>query len=469
MKPLFCQRNPSPRRALQYNFMDMFPKPKLSYKALGLVGTLLLGSSLMAQNTMSLRQCIDYGLKHHSLQTISNNEIASARERVREGLSGYLPQVNGSVTFDDNIKRPTTVIPAGTFSPEEIRVQFGNQYSTNAAVQLDQVIYDRSLLLGLKALDPYADVAGLNKEKNEQSLMYGAAMSYYAIQIYLEQQKLLVENETKFHKMEAVLRLQVEKGVARKIDHDRIVVTLANIRAQKQVLDNEVEMAYNRLKNAIGMPLDEPMTITEGDWNKEDAMDTRGPVPGTGRVLDLLIMQKNIDMQEIDVRRRRSMYLPTLGAYVRAGGQAFGNEFFESFGSWYGYASLGLKLNVPLWNSFRTPAQVAQSELTLLSARENMKLTKASIELQQHNAESQWLSTQANLETNRQNMELAKSILDVTQLQYEQGVATLSDYLTADYAYKEAQTNYITSLLRVVTARLDFEKAQGSLQSFLLQ
>lgn len=447
----------------------MFPLSKRKKKVLSLIGGLLLGSSLWAQGPMSLRECIDYGLKHHSLQTISNNEIAIAKERVREGLASYLPQVNGSVALDDNIVRPTTVIPAGTFGPDEVRVQFGNQYNTNATVQLDQVIYDRSMLLGLKVLDPYADLADLNKEKNEQSLMYGIAMSYYGVQIYMEQLKLLGENETKFQKMADVLKLQVEKGVARKIDYDRIAVTVANIRSQKQVIANEIEVSYNRLKNAMGMDLNEPLEVASGNWSKEDALDTNGPVPGTGRVMDLYIQEKNIVMQELDVRRRQAMYLPTLGFYGRVGAQAFGNDFVKSFGNWYGYASIGLNLRVPIWNSFRTDASVKQSQLTLSSARENMRLTKSNLELQQRNAETQWRNAQANLETNQQNIVLAKDVLDVTQLQYEQGVVALNDFIGADYAYKEAQTNYITSLLRVLTARLEYEKAQGTLQNFLLQ
>jgi outer membrane protein len=456
-------------KTLRYYFNDMFTNSKRKLKVLSLLGGLLLGSSLWAQGPMSLRECIDYGLKHHSLNTISNNEIAIAKQRVREGLSGYLPQVNGQVAIDDNLIRPTTVIPAGTFGPEEIRVQFGNQYNTNATVQLDQVVYDRSMLLGLKALDPYADLAVLNKEKNEQSLMYGIAMSYYGVQIYMEQAQLLKDNETKFQKMADVLKLQVDQGVARKIDYDRIALTVANLKSQQQVIDNEIELSVNRLKNAMGMALNEPLEVQGGEWRKEDALNVNGPVAGTGRVMDLYIQQKQITMQELDIRRKQAMYLPTLSLYGRVGAQAFGDKFFKSYENWYGFASIGLNLRVPIWNSFRTDAGIKQSQLTLSSARENMRMTKNNIALQQTNAETQWRNAQTNLETNKQNIALAKDMLDVTQLQVEKGVATLSDLLNADYAYKEAQTNYVTSLLKVLTARLEYELAQGTLQTFLLQ
>ncbi len=437
---------------------------------LTLLGVLLLGGSSWAQSPMSLKECIDYGLKHHSMQVVANNDIAAAKQKVREGLAGYLPQVNGSVSFDDNLVRPTTIIPAGTFSPQEIKVQFGNQYVTNGAVQLDQVVYDRSMLLGLKILDPYGDIAVITKEKNEQMLMYGAAMSYYQIQIYMEQSRLLGENIAKFEKIADVIKLQVDKGVARKMDYDRVNVGLTNLKIQQKVMENEIEMAYNRLKNAIGMPLDNPMTVVDGGWNREEALSTTpSTVGGPGKVLDLRIQEKGIEIQEIQLRRSRAMYIPSLGIYARTGAQAFGNEFGKSFSKWYGYASLGLSLRIPIWNSFKTPAMVKQNQLALYSANENLKMSKANVEMQQQNAEMQWVSAQTSIDGVRKNMELAKEVLDVTQLQMEQGVATLSDYLNADYAHKEAQTNYITALLRVITARLEFEKAQGTLSNFLLQ
>lgn len=446
----------------------MFRSKKLKVFLLGLLASAGTATWVQGQQPMTLKECIQYGMQHHPLNVISDNEIANAKQQTREGLSAYLPQINGSVSFDDNLKRATTVIPAGTFSPQEIRVQFGNQYNTNAVVQLDQTIYNRSLLMGIKALDPLGDVAELNKAKNQQSLMYGAAMAYYQVQILREQQALLKENDDKFSKMEQVLGLQLEQGVIRQVDYDRVAVTLANIRSQSEVVDTQIEMAMNQLKNAIGMPLDAPFDVAAGGWRLEDAVVNEVPKPSTGKVLELKIMEKNLEMQEIDLRRRQAMYLPTLTGYARVGSQSFGNEFGPSFSNWFSYSSIGLKLNVPIWNSFRTSASIKQAELNLSSARANQRIVKANIDLQAQNAASQWMSAQKSLESNIANMKLAKSVLDVTQLQYEQGVASLSDYLNSDYGLKEAQTNYITALLRSLTARLEFERAQGTLDSFLL-
>lgn len=417
---------------------------------------------------MNLQACLQYALAHHGLKKLAANDVTMAQQRQREGLSYYLPQVNGSVAFDDNLKRQTTVIPAGTFSQEDIRVQFGNQFNTLATVQLDQVLYDRSMLLGISALSPNLEMAEMSQEKAEQNIMYGAAMAWYQVQIYREQAKLLAENEAKLAQTVEVLKLQYEKGVARKMDYDRVAVSLANIRAQQKTVDNNIELATNQLKNAMGMSLEAPLALTEEAWESSGISSANLDPPSTGHVLDLKIQEKGMFMQEIEFRRKKAMYLPTLSAYARYGGQAFGNDFGKSFSNWYDFASIGLRLNVPIWNSMRTPAQVKMAELNLSTARENYNLNKANIQLAQQNALSQWENAQTSLQVNLKNLDLAKQVVEVTQLQFEKGVATLSDYLTADYSLKEAQTNYITALLRLHTARLDYERAQGTLKSYLI-
>jgi len=56
-----------------------------------------------------------------------------------------------------------------------------------------------------------------------------------------------------------------------------------------------------------------------------------------------------------------------------------------------------------------------------------------------------------------------------TGLQYQKGTASLTDFLNSDYSYKEAQSNYISSLLNFLTARVDLEKSQGNLSTYVNQ
>jgi len=125
---------------------------------------MLTTNKTLAQQKLTLKQCIDYSLTNHLSNQVYQNNIEIANQQGREALSGYLPQVAGTATFDYNIKRQTTIIPAGSFGPgtPEQRLQFGQPFLTTPVVQMDQIIYDQSLLYGIKANVPNKEISALS-------------------------------------------------------------------------------------------------------------------------------------------------------------------------------------------------------------------------------------------------------------------------------------------------------------------
>jgi outer membrane protein len=66
-------------------------------------------------------------------------------------------------------------------------------------------------------------------------------------------------------------------------------------------------------------------------------------------------------------------------------------------------------------------------------------------------------------------MELAKTVYETTQFEYSKGVTTMSDLLNAEYSYRQSQTNYLTSLINLITNRLEYEKSKGTITTFINQ
>ncbi|AFK03791.1 outer membrane efflux protein [Emticicia oligotrophica DSM 17448] len=418
---------------------------------------------------LSLKGCVDYALKNHLSNTIANNEILAAKEKEREALSGYLPQVNANIGFDDNLKRQVSVIPAGAFSPTEIRIQFGNQYNTNAAAQVDQVIYDKSMLLGLKAAEPNNQLAALKKEQTQENLIYNTANAYFQVLVYLEQEKLTLENEKKYRELVNILKLRLEKGVIKKTDLDRTQSTLNNILAQKSIIQANKEVSLNRLKNVIGMPLSEEISINESINYESFTQLIRENSLDVNNIIDYRVQSNSIALQEIDVKRKQAAFLPTVSAYGRYGAQSFGNDFGKSFTNWFDYSSVGLKVNVPIFSGYRKNSQLKQSEISLLNARTNLKLSTESMQLAFQNSASLLLKSQSDLKINKENLNFAKEVFESSTFEYQKGISTLSDLLNADYSYKEAQSNYMNSLINFLSTRLEYEKSKGNLKNYINQ
>jgi outer membrane protein TolC len=430
---------------------------------------LLAASATFAQKPVSLKEAINYSLEHHGSNLIYNNQGEIARQQAREALSAYLPQIGASATFDDNIKRQSTIIPGAAFgAPEDIKVQFGNKYTSMASVQLDQTLYDQGLLYGLKAAGPNTKIAELNKAQNEEDLVFRTSAAYARILILKEQQKLLDANEKQYRDLYDITKFRLEKGVAKKVDLDRVQVNLNNITAQKKTVKSGMDVAYNSLKNAMGLPLAENIVV-------EDSLDYRHyqPLPpadgGVQARTDYQLARQNILLQEIDVKRKQAAYLPTVSAYARYGGQAFGNELGKALTDWNDYSAVGLKLNIPIFSSRRRESQLKQSRIQLENARQNLKLNEQNLQLEAQNAGRQLQESTANLQINRNNLELAKSVYETGKFEYSKGVSTMSDLLNADFSYQQAQSNYMTSLLDLVSSRLEYEKAKGTLKEFINQ
>ena len=86
-------------------------------------------TQLFAQKKMTLKECVEYGLANHRSVKVYKNDILTADQKGKEALSYYMPQVGGNVTFDDNLKRQTTVLAgAGALAGhpgQDLKLQMG--------------------------------------------------------------------------------------------------------------------------------------------------------------------------------------------------------------------------------------------------------------------------------------------------------------------------------------------------------
>ncbi len=418
----------------------------------------------------TLRSSIEYSLLNNPTSTIFNNQAESAKFTNRVALASYLPQVNGNVTVDYNAKLPTTVMPAGVFgNPEEIRLSMGNKHQNGAVVQLDQKLFDLSSAMSLTGMKNNLEYAQLQIIKNNEDLVYQTASAYYQVLIIGQQQKLLQENEKQFADLLKILQLQYDKGVIKKMDYDRTRVAYNNITSQLVLLETNKKLALNQLKVAIGMPMTEDIAIDE---TVEVEMDIAPPVitnVDVSQRIDYKIQEQEILLKSIQVKAAKYAGLPSLGAYARYGANAFGNDFSASFDRWFDYSAIGVKLTVPIFNGTQAYSNYKINQLDLLNMQESARLNIQNFQLESQNASTQLLSSYTSLITNKENMQLAKEVHEASNLEYKEGTSSLTDLLNSDYSYKEAQSNYINSLLNYLTSKMQYEKSKGTLNDYVNQ
>lgn len=438
--------------------------------ALLVVTSAQTASSQSADNVFTLKSSIEYSLKNNPSSTVYNNEVEIARQKNIQALSVYLPQVAGTLTSDYNPKLQTNVLTINTpQGSQESTLTLGQTHANGAVVQVDQKIYDQSAIEAISARKINNQIAQLNILKNNETLIYNTSLAYYQVLIYNEQEKLLHENEKQYKELLSILKLQYDRGVIRKIDYDRTRVSSNNITSQINLVQTNKKLALNKLKYAMGMPLETPIRVEDSTYALANAELPKEAAMNVENRLDYKLMDQYILAQEIDLKVKKAAFAPVLSAYARYGVNAFGPDLPSSFVKGYDYSAIGVKLNVPIFSGFNKSSQLKQSQLLLMNARENAKLSIQNYKLDYENANTKLVSSYTSLSKDKENLALAKDVFEATNLQYRQGTASLTDFLNADYSLKEAQSNYINSLLNFMSARVDLEKSQGTLPAYINQ
>ncbi len=107
--------------------------------------------------------------------------------------------------------------------------------------------------------------------------------------------------------------------------------------------------------------------------------------------------------------------------------------------------------------------------MSVLNSKINLKQSTENMQLAYENSSYLLQKAQSDLKINKENLDFAKSVFESSSVEYQKGVSMLSDLLNADYSFKEAQSNYITSLVNFLGTRLEYEKSKGSLKNYINQ
>jgi outer membrane protein TolC len=231
--------------------------------------------------------------------------------------------------------------------------------------------------------------------------------------------------------------------------------------------EQNLELAKTRLKNVMGLPFEENIILADTAMLKNQSINgAEAPAFNAPGRVDYKLQETQIDLYNLEMKRIRGTGMPKLTGYARYGTFFLGNNLGDSFKKRYDYSAIGLRLSVPIFDGLKRNSQYKQARIDWINAQENLYLNKRNYEVDYTNAVTSLKKSYSSLLNNERNLALSSDVYQTTTISYQQGVASLSDLLNAESSYKEAQINYINSLLNYYIAKLDIEKSNGTLKNF---
>ncbi|MBV4359967.1 TolC family protein [Pinibacter aurantiacus] len=425
---------------------------------------LLPFGAVFAQDNLSLKECISYGLQNHSSVKVAENNIAKSKEQGREALAAYLPQMNINGEYDYNVKLQTSQL---MFNDQPTKIAMGSPYSSTLSAQLDQPLFNQSLLLGIKANQPNMELSQLNKEQTNEQIIYNISSSYFQVLVIQKQIQLLNDNKARTEKLYNVTKLQAEQGTGKRINAKQVEVNLNNINSQIANAQSNYTIALNRLKNAMGMDISANVMLTDtARWVQNVTATPQFGEFDYSSTTAYKIQEKQIELNEINAKSIRAGYIPTVSMFGRYGLNGIGKTAGDVFSNQFDYSTIGLKFTIPLLDGFKKDAQYKQAKIAISTAKENLKLNQSNSNMVFQNATNKREQARTTLLSDKRNMEMSQDLYDNVNLQYRGGTASLSDLLNAESSWSSAQNNFLQSMINYYVAALDLANAQGSLEDF---
>ncbi|MBL7834131.1 MAG: TolC family protein [Cyclobacteriaceae bacterium] len=450
--------------------------------------------------TFTLQQCIDYALENSITARNAKLDEEIAQAKVKETVGVGLPQVNGTVSLTHNERLPRFFSTRQTaFGFSGLADSLYNQFypelenddvlasqnffqlksSGDAGVNVTQIIFNGSYLVGLQASQAYKELSYRSSAQTKEQIIQQVTKAYYAVLINKERSDLFTSNIARVDTLLRNTQALFKNGFAESIDADRIQVTLNNLVAERDKFLNLNELGIALLKFQMNYPLNQPIQV-EGkieDVQSEVSTALYQETIDYNLRPDFQVLEANRKLQELNLKNQRAAYLPSLSAFANLGystqsatigGLFKTNSDISDNGSigpdkWYPYTMFGLTLNVPIFSGFQTRYKVQQEKIALQKIQNTFVSVKSGIDLEVQQSTINYKNAMKSLNAQKQNMELASKVARITKIKYEQGVGSNLEVIDAEDSLRQAQTNYYNALYDVMVAKIDLDKAYGKL------
>ncbi|MDH4270479.1 MAG: TolC family protein [Candidatus Aminicenantes bacterium] len=427
---------------------------------------LLLGNGQAATDeekiTLTLEKSIDLALSQNPFYLASQQRVDAAQAQVREAAAQFFPSLNaqGLQNLDEKVfvLEFPSLIPGGR--PQRVALDFTRDYQLSLAFSVPLYTGGR-LTAGYKS-------AKLNYLSSQESARQTTQETVFNVKRgfnnYLLAKELVRVTEEALELAEKLLqnvRNMYEVGISSRLDLLRAEVRVANLKPPVIQAHNNLALAELSLKTLLGLDVAQPVEIVGEMTYSPVEIDLDESIArslANRPELNQLLYQKQMAGEMI--RIAKADYLPTIAVSGNYNFWADNLSFKKN--NWQSFYSFNLVLNIPIFNGLQTPARVARSKALIRELEFTEKGLVNNIKFEVQSAFLNLNQARESLLSQEKNVDAAQECVRVAELNYAEGLITITDVGSAQVALSEARINYLRAIYEYVISLAQLEKAVGS-------
>ena len=411
--------------------------------------------SLLQQAT--LENVVQYALTHQPViqQSLIDEQITESI--IKSKLSDWYPQLNFNYALQHNFQLQQAIIGGNI-------IKFGAYNTSAMQVTLNQNIFNRDVLLASRSKNDVRTEVKQNTGKNKIEVAATVSKAFYDVLATMQQIKVAEEG---IARLEISLKDSYNRyaaGIADKTDYKRATIALNNTKAAKKINEELLKAKQEYLKSLIGYPEGNDLNIVYDSlqMEKEMPLDTLAAIDYTKRIeYQLLTTQKKL--QAANLLYNKWSYLPSVSLIGAYNLNFQDNAFTKLYGTAFPNSYAGLNVALPIFQGGKRKFDIQQQQLQLKRLDWDMINLQHNINAQYAQALAAYKSNLANYQALKENVDLAKEVYEIIQLQYKAGVKTYLEVVAAETDLNTAKINYFNALYQLLSSKIDVQKALGQI------
>ncbi len=411
--------------------------------------------SLLQQATLD--NVVAYAIKHQPLiqQSLIDEQVTESL--IKSKLADWYPQVDFRYNLQHNFQLQQAIIGGNV-------IKFGVDNTSAAQFTVNQNIFNRDVLLASRTKGDVLSSVKQTTSSNKIDVAANVSKAFYDVLASMQQIKVADEGIVRLERSLKDATSRYNTGITDKTDYKRATIALNNTRAARKSNEALLKAKLEYLKSLMGYPTGNDLNIVYDSlqMEKEMMVDTL-QLPDYSKRIEYQLLTTRKRLQEAEVKYNKWSYLPSVSAYgaynFNFQDNNFGKLYNQNFPTSYG----GLTLTVPILQGGKRKFDIQQQELQLKRIDWDFIALQHSINAQYAQALALYKSNTASYQSLKENVNLAKEVYDVIQLQYNAGVKTYLEVVSTETDLRTAEINYYDALYQLLASKIDVEKSLGQI------
>lgn len=408
------------------------------------------------KRSFSLEEAIVFGLENN--RNIKNAElnILAAEQQVWETTARGLPQINGSLDYQVNIKAPFDI----NSLPEDSAFRFlFPKHSLTPTIALNQLLFDGGYIVGLQSNKVFLEISKNAKNKtvndietNIVSLYNNALLTKESIAIMKNNIAALTSNLNETTKI-------FENGLTEEEDVEQLQLTLSNLENNLKSLETLYIISKGYLKVLLGIDPSETIELTdtlETLITKHISLELISGDHAVSNNIDYKIAANQVESKRLEYKLEKSEQLPKLNAFVNSSYLGYSNSFstyFKPEQDWLFTSTGGVSLTIPIFTSFGGKAKRQRAKIEWDMSKNDLIDIQNNLSLEFKNAQNEYTLAIDTYTNKQKNLALAEKIERKNTIKFKEGIAGSFDLRQAQLQLYTNQQEYLQAIIDVINKK----------------